>query len=87
LVASASFDDEHPRFLGFAAFSFDRRVLLTIEALPVWKSAKAELASRMGVRNLWSAQRAMAELAEAAETTSSAPAEPQGTSRSYSRSK
>jgi hypothetical protein len=47
-----------------------------IKALPVWKWAKAELTSRMGDKKLRSAQRAMAELAEAAEASSSAPPEP-----------
>jgi DNA-binding MarR family transcriptional regulator len=60
---------------------------LMVEALPVWKWAKAELARRMGDKKLRSAQRAMAELAEAAKASSSAPPEPQESSRSYSRSK
>jgi DNA-binding MarR family transcriptional regulator len=54
---------------------------LMVEALPVWKSAKAELARRMGDKKLRSAQRAMAELAEAAEASSSAPPKPQESSR------
>lgn len=39
---------------------------LMVEALPVWKSAKAELSHHMGDERLRSATRAMAELAKAA---------------------
>ena len=41
---------------------------LVADALPVWRSAKAELAGRMGDKELHSARQAMAELAKAAES-------------------
>jgi DNA-binding MarR family transcriptional regulator len=41
---------------------------LVADALPVWRSAKAELAGRIGDKELRSARQAMAELAEAAES-------------------
>ncbi|WP_431018347.1 MarR family winged helix-turn-helix transcriptional regulator [Burkholderia gladioli] len=42
---------------------------LMADAFPVWKSAKAELASRMGDEHLRSARQVMADLAEAAESS------------------
>ncbi|WP_426400769.1 MarR family winged helix-turn-helix transcriptional regulator (plasmid) [Ralstonia sp. R-29] len=41
---------------------------LVADALPVWRSAKAELAGRIGDKELRSARQAMAELAKAAES-------------------
>ena len=41
---------------------------LVADALPVWRSAKAELAGRMGDKELHCARQAMAELAKAAES-------------------
>jgi DNA-binding MarR family transcriptional regulator len=41
---------------------------LVADALPVWRSAKAELAGRIGDKELRFARQAMAELAEAAES-------------------
>lgn len=42
---------------------------LVVDAFPVWNWAKAELARRMGDEELCSARQAMAELAEAAESS------------------
>ncbi|MFM0643654.1 MarR family winged helix-turn-helix transcriptional regulator [Paraburkholderia bryophila] len=42
---------------------------LMADAFPVWKMAKAELAGRMGDEKLRSARQAMAELAQAAESS------------------
>lgn len=42
---------------------------LMVDAFPVWKWAKAELASRMGDKELRSARQSMAELAKAAESS------------------
>jgi DNA-binding MarR family transcriptional regulator len=42
---------------------------LMLDAYPVWKRAKAELASRMGDEKLRSTRQAMAELAKAAESS------------------
>jgi DNA-binding MarR family transcriptional regulator len=43
---------------------------LMVDALPIWNRAKAELAHRMGDERLCSTRQAMAELAEAAESSS-----------------
>ena len=43
---------------------------LVADAFPVWNGAKAELARRMGDKKLRSAKRAMADLATAAESSS-----------------
>ncbi|WP_061532771.1 MarR family winged helix-turn-helix transcriptional regulator [Collimonas arenae] len=43
---------------------------LVVDAFPVWNCAKAELALRIGEEKLHSAKQAMAELAEAAESSS-----------------
>lgn len=48
---------------------------LLAEALPVWGLAKAELSRRLGDQKLRSTRRAMLELAEAAEASSSAASE------------
>jgi DNA-binding MarR family transcriptional regulator len=48
---------------------------LMTDALPVWTSAKAQLSRRLGDERLQSTRRAMAELAEAAEASSSAARE------------
>jgi DNA-binding MarR family transcriptional regulator len=52
-----------------------------VEALPVWTRAKAELSRRLGDEMLRSTRRAMAELANAADTPSSAAPEPSDSSR------
>jgi hypothetical protein len=40
-----------------------------VDALPVWNRAKEELSRRLGDENVRSIRRAMAELAEAAESS------------------
>jgi len=58
--------------------SSGRRLL--VDAFPVWSWAKGELSRRMGEK-LRSTKRAMAELAEAAEASSSVASEPSDRSR------
>jgi DNA-binding MarR family transcriptional regulator len=54
---------------------------LMVDAFPVWNWAKAELSRRLGDEKLRSARRAMAELAEAADPSSSAAPVPSDSSR------
>lgn len=54
---------------------------LMVKALPAWRRATAELSHRLGDKKLQSARRSMADLAAAAEASSSAVSKPPNSSQ------